>query len=186
MLVYLVTNTTNGKRYVGQTSGTLWRRWSEHKRYGNCSALHAAIEKYGAERFVIEPLVEDCDQLASNIWEAFWIDFFHTLAPNGYNLLLGGDRHGWSEEAKRRVSEKHAGRRFLTEAGRRRLAEKLAQRNRARAGTPATPKQLEALRRGRAISPWLGRTRSAETKRRMAEAGKLAWTRPRRPRRVQL
>jgi predicted GIY-YIG superfamily endonuclease len=31
-LIYLITNTVNGKRYIGQTVRTLRQRWQQHVR----------------------------------------------------------------------------------------------------------------------------------------------------------
>ena len=47
MFVYLITNTINGKRYVGQTKRTLHERWWQHTHQKNCRYLSAAINKYG-------------------------------------------------------------------------------------------------------------------------------------------
>ena len=55
MIIYLITNTVNGKLYVGQTIHGLSWRWNIHKamaRRGNKVYFHAAIRKYGEEAFV--------------------------------------------------------------------------------------------------------------------------------------
>ena len=53
--IYLITNTINGKKYVGQTSlKTSSRRWSAHKRdaiYGVGTKFCRAIRKYGPDVF---------------------------------------------------------------------------------------------------------------------------------------
>ena len=49
-VVYLITNTVNGKVYVGQTINGLSKRWKGHKndvRNGSQNPLHRAIRKYG-------------------------------------------------------------------------------------------------------------------------------------------
>jgi len=33
-IVYVITNIENGHQYVGQTTGKLRNRWTEHKRVG--------------------------------------------------------------------------------------------------------------------------------------------------------
>lgn len=91
MIVYLVTNLINGKRYVGQTAYSLERRWYLHQNRKNCKALHSAIKKYGSNNFRVEIL---CDpptrELASEL-EIGYIARYYTKAPNGYNLTSGGD-----------------------------------------------------------------------------------------------
>lgn len=58
--VYLLTNTVNGKQYVGQTTRGAKYRWRDHqhdaKRRGNKSVLGRAIRKYGATSFTITVL----------------------------------------------------------------------------------------------------------------------------------
>ncbi|MCR9254703.1 MAG: GIY-YIG nuclease family protein [Alphaproteobacteria bacterium] len=62
--IYKITNTVNGKCYVGMTTRTIARRWAEHRAMaamGYASLLHQAIRKYGEEAFAIDALHEsDC------------------------------------------------------------------------------------------------------------------------------
>ena len=64
--IYKVTNTVNGKLYIGQTSRTIEVRWREHIQdaFGRNNkgffALHRAIKKYGKDAFKIEQ-IEECD-----------------------------------------------------------------------------------------------------------------------------
>lgn len=63
MIIYLITNLTNNKKYVGQTSETLSRRWTKHQynaRIGSQQAICRAIRKYGIEAFKIE-VISECD-----------------------------------------------------------------------------------------------------------------------------
>jgi group I intron endonuclease len=106
-IVYLITNTKNGTKYVGETSRTLEERYQEHKdmaihyqrylknpeRYkwkGSCTYLYKAIHAHGIEHFVVEVLATEDD--ATKRWELekHYIKELNTLAPNGYNLTTGG------------------------------------------------------------------------------------------------
>ena len=88
-VVYKITNTINGKSYVGQTKQKLSRRIAQHKVAN--SAIGNAIRKYGIENFIIE-VIEECATLEQlNKREKFWIAFFNCKAPNGYNRNDGGE-----------------------------------------------------------------------------------------------
>ena len=60
MVVYVATNTINGKKYVGKSISGLAKRVYEHKceskKQRTGSAFHLAISKYGIEAFVFEEL----------------------------------------------------------------------------------------------------------------------------------
>lgn len=59
--VYKVTNTVNGKMYVGFTCRSLEQRWRSHlsaARQGSPYRLHAAIRKHGPDPWRIEKVME--------------------------------------------------------------------------------------------------------------------------------
>lgn len=90
--IYKVTNTINGKAYIGQTRRTVGKRWTDHKaRYRNdksCSLLYMAMRKYGHEVFSAEE-VEQCPDELLNEREIYWIAKLNTVR-NGYNISKGG------------------------------------------------------------------------------------------------
>lgn len=82
----------NGKKYIGITSKTAQERFKRHcELRKNKTAIQHAIHKYGKENVVVTILAE-CDN-----WELLClaemeaIEKFNTIAPNGYNLTLGGE-----------------------------------------------------------------------------------------------
>ena len=93
-VIYTITNSVNGKCYVGQTlQGDPLQRWRRHKvlaAMDSPTALHAAIRKYGSDAFRFE-IIEQCDAAVVNDRETTWIEKLNTLSPNGYNLTRGGD-----------------------------------------------------------------------------------------------
>ena len=95
MIVYKLTNTDNGKIYVGQTKFTVEKRFKEHSKAE--SLIGYAIRKHGAEKFLLEVL-EVCEtrEEACEL-EIFFIEKFDCMAPNGYNLTEGGIGYPWSE-----------------------------------------------------------------------------------------
>jgi group I intron endonuclease len=103
--IYCHTNTVNGKKYIGQTSTTMEKRWQQHLYEASIPRLRrlflAAIHKYGADAFIHEVLETAATQDAANLAEIYWIDRYNTIKPNGYNLDSGGGRH---PETRKKVS----------------------------------------------------------------------------------
>lgn len=92
MLIYKITNTVNGKVYIGQTVRSLDVRFQEHLRCadnGDGYYLHAAIRKYGKDNFEISTIAETDDPDILNELEIYYIRKFHSDI-SGYNLAPGG------------------------------------------------------------------------------------------------
>ena len=90
-IIYKITNTINGKSYIGQTIRPLKRRWQEHcQNVERCRALHRAITKYGKENFIVEEIDVADTSKELNDKEIYWIKFYNTMTPNGYNMTEGG------------------------------------------------------------------------------------------------
>ena len=94
MQIYLLTNTTNGKYYVGQTRQELSHYLYEQgyrARNSICSKpkLYAAIRKHGIENFKIQTLMECQSQVELDLAE---IAFIYLLQSQkiGYNIADGG------------------------------------------------------------------------------------------------
>jgi group I intron endonuclease len=122
MIVYKITNTITGMSYVGQTVQTLRERWVEHASHAKTGATQSyiarAIRKYGPEAFVIEVLNVCLSHGSLDSVEKFYIKYFNTKVPNGYNLADGGGGvSGWSngkgyvptEETRKKLSESGKG-----------------------------------------------------------------------------
>jgi group I intron endonuclease len=109
MFVYLITNTVNGKRYVGQTIKSLEARWQQHKLLKNCRAFHGAIKKYGEDKFIIESIIEPPTIELMDEFESEYIRRYCTLVPNGYNLTEGGRVPRHNSETKEKMSLSHKG-----------------------------------------------------------------------------
>lgn len=91
--IYKITNTLNGKSYIGKTERDIYLRFSEHKAEAKANRainrpLYRAINKYGIDSFTIELLEETND---AEEREIYWIEFFGTYSKNGYNATLGGE-----------------------------------------------------------------------------------------------
>ena len=52
--------------------------------------LHKAFRKYGINNFNIEQ-IEEIDNSLLNDREIYWINFYNSMIPNGYNMTFGGE-----------------------------------------------------------------------------------------------
>ena len=142
--IYKITNRVNGKLYIGQTIRDINERIGEHKRKKN-SLVGRAFHKYGIEKFDIEILETHNNIETLNEREDHWIKRLGTLVPYGYNQCYGGGntfgykhtketrmkmsknrgryykeenpfyKKNHTEEARRKMSEYHKGKRLTAE-----------------------------------------------------------------------
>ena len=82
--IYKFTNLINGKIYIGQ-SVDIDRRLKEHKRRDE-QRIDKAIKKYGFENFNFE-IIELCSPDKLDELENYWIGYYQSLIPNGYNCI---------------------------------------------------------------------------------------------------
>lgn len=111
MVIYKITNTINGKVYIGQTTQNPTARWYQH---GTCStskntAIGPAIVKYGKENFTFEVLchtrtIEDLNSLEIDL-----IKYYNCLSPNGYNVDYGGCNKQRTPETIKKMSLSRSG-----------------------------------------------------------------------------
>lgn len=105
MIIYKITNKINGKYYIGQTTQGIERRWKDHCKNSNKSAISLAIKKHGKENFFIESIVK-CDSVEEmNKRETMCIKVLNSLAPNGYNIEVGGKNRNMAESTKKKLSK---------------------------------------------------------------------------------
>lgn len=107
--IYIIKCIKSNKNYVGQVvshrkNKNKYRlfgidgRFKDHlseaicnTKKKQCRYLNSAIRKYGKNQFIVE-LLENCELSKMNELEIYYINFFNTLAPNGYNLSVGGKK----------------------------------------------------------------------------------------------
>ena len=93
MLIYKVTNTVNGKIYIGQTVRTLKERKQEHllsAKQGYNFKFYNAIRKYGEDVFTWK-IIQRCDTIEElNNAESHWVAYYNSY-NNGYNMTPGGE-----------------------------------------------------------------------------------------------
>ena len=99
--IYKITNTINGKMYIGKTSSTIEARWKEHREDATCRSkehrpLYSAIQKYGVDNFIVEQVEEGPNDEIACERETFWIEYFGSF-KNGYNATKGGDGRQYAD-----------------------------------------------------------------------------------------
>ena len=94
--IYIITNSVNGKVYIGKTPAGIQTRWERHiadsikpRKYK--SLLYEAMNKYGIDKFHITQ-IEECSNDKLDEREQYWIRQYNSYG-SGYNLTIGGDGH---------------------------------------------------------------------------------------------
>lgn len=88
LFIYKITNTVNGKLYIGQSKRSIEKRFKRHLSDANNGVLNThfarAIRKYGSDNFTIELIDTANSQAELNEKERYWIQYYNTV-NNGYN-----------------------------------------------------------------------------------------------------
>lgn len=92
-VIYLITNDLNSKVYVGQTTGTARNRFLRHARGSDTKnphpkSLSVAMQTLGVEHFSIKE-IERVPKADLSARERYWIQYYNSVYPNGYNLNWG-------------------------------------------------------------------------------------------------
>lgn len=92
-IIYKVTNSINGKIYIGKTTKGLDRRRSEHTRFIKpITAFQRALHKYGKNEFVWE-IIYECEspEELNNAEKEMIAKYQSNKLGIGYNMTPGGD-----------------------------------------------------------------------------------------------
>lgn len=175
MILYLITNKINGKRYVGQHVGNdlqaYWLRnvYLAQNGYQGKRLLYRAVRKHGPENFDVEVLtfVETKEEL--DRYEIGLIAHLDLCNPEkGYNLTQGGGGSlGFNpdEETREKMSKSHIGLK-MPDSHRRKLSER-NKGNKYSLGRKMTKENFEKL-----MAVHIGAKRSEETRRKLSESHK--------------
>ena len=109
MVIYLLTDTTNGKQYVGQTTNKLFKRLGSHRRT-QTTYVDRMIAEHGWQNFTVEILDECKTRYELDEREKYWIATLNTKFPNGYNMTDGGEGNSGyklSQETLEKLSVSH-------------------------------------------------------------------------------
>ena len=97
--IYKLTNTVNGKCYIGQTCD-FKRRINVHRLAKSKQGIHCAIRIHGWHNFAVDVLLDNLSKAEGNYWESLFIKTFDSKRK-GYNDTDGGD--GVDSETARRT-----------------------------------------------------------------------------------
>jgi group I intron endonuclease len=169
--VYMHTNKTNNKVYVGITSRRPEKRWDYGCGYRGQRYFYRAIQKYGWDNFEHIIFAENLTQDEACKMEICLIALYQTNnSKYGYNLSAGGDGGttgiSWSDERRRHMSEKMKGRKISEETKR-----KISESHKGMRISEETRKKLSEQRIGESNS-FYGKTHTQESKNRMSESHK--------------
>lgn len=104
--IYLITDTTNGKKYVGQHH---YDKEELDPNYHGSGHIIRLIYNKRPETLKEEYLKTCFTQTEMDEWEKYFIFTNDTLYPNGYNLREGGNGKEFSVESRKKMSEKRKG-----------------------------------------------------------------------------
>ena len=175
--IYLIIDLTNWKKYVGQHHYHLEKLDSNY--HGSGHIIRQIYKK--RPQTLKEVYLKTCyTQEELDEWEQYYIKFYNTLYPNGYNLRDGGNGGLMSEEARRKSSDSHKGKPAhnkgvpMSEETKKKISE-------ANKGTPPPnkgkpmneeqKKKLSEAHKGKP-SPNKGKPMSEETKKKISESQK--------------
>ncbi len=106
--IYTHTNKIDGKVYVGKTVQLPEKRFGKNylRKYKSCTAFLRALKKHGQENFKTEVILTVLDLSALNTFEAYFIQYYNSIAPNGYNLLTYDEGLiSYPDEIRKKISD---------------------------------------------------------------------------------
>lgn len=90
--IYIIKNDINNKVYIGQAIDVK-RRFQAHCKPSSAfvdnDLVAKAIQKYGKDHFWYEILEDNIENY--NEKERYWIEYYNSIRPNGYNIQSGGE-----------------------------------------------------------------------------------------------
>ena len=181
--IYLITDTTNGKKYTGKHHYHIEGQLDPN--YHGSGVIIKNIYKKRPETLK-EEYIKTCyseEEMCSD--EQYYIEVFDTLYPNGYNLTKGGEGEIPCEETRKKISDAHKGK-HLSEEHRKKLRDagkgrhhseeskkKISDANKEKHRSEETKKKISEVKKKLYSSgmkhPMLGKHHSEEARKKMSE-----------------
>lgn len=89
--IYKITNMVNGKCYIGKSLDVEKRIYQHKNNINSRPYLQNAISKYGIDNFTFEVIEDNLSKTEYGDREIYWIKYYNSMSPNGYNLTSGGE-----------------------------------------------------------------------------------------------
>ena len=106
--IYLNTDLKTGNQYAGKHHYD--KEGELDPNYHGSGVLWTKVLKKRPKELIKEEYIKTCySEEEMNSDEQYYIEFFDTLYPNGYNLTKGGDGGILCEETRRKLSNSHKG-----------------------------------------------------------------------------
>lgn len=166
--IYLITDTTNGKQYVGQHH---YDKEELDSNYHGSGRIISRIYKKRPETLKEEYLKTCYSQTELDEWEKYFIFTFNTLSPNGYNLEEGGCGGVPCEETRRKISLSHKGK-ILSEEHKRKLSSShkgKPSHNKGKTFSEEHKRKISNAKKGKPAHN-KGKSMSEETKKKLSDA----------------
>ena len=104
--VYAIRHKASGKMYIGKSKHVEKRLRQHRYKFGKCVYIKRAIVKHCTDAFEDEILCQSNDDDIGDL-EKYYIEFYNTRVPNGYNLSAGGEGGPLHEVTKAKIAEHH-------------------------------------------------------------------------------
>ena len=173
--IYLITDTTNGMQYTGKHHYN--KEGELDPNYHGSGVIIKNIYKKRPETLK-EEYIKTCyseEEMCSD--EQYYIKFFDTLWPNGYNLTEGGEGDIPSEETRKKMSEVHKGKK-LSEEQKKKISESTSGEKHPMFGkhhSEESKRKISESHKGLQAgekNPMFGKNHSEEAKKKMSESHK--------------
>ena len=153
--IYLNTDLKTGKQYTGQHHYN--KEGELDPNYHGSGVLWTKVLKKRPKELIKEEYIKTCyseEEMCRD--EQYYIKFFDTLYPNGYNLTEGGEGGIHCEETRKKISDAHKGK---------------PAPNKGKPMSEEQKKKLSFARKGKS-SPNKGKHLSEDYKRKISESKK--------------
>ena len=92
--IYKIINTVNSKVYIGKAAD-MALRWQQHQREARVNKkrhlpLYRDMHDFGIDKFSIEQLEVCAYDHTHSSREEYWIEYYDSAYPNGYNIEVPG------------------------------------------------------------------------------------------------
>ena len=96
----------DGKQYVGYCTGDPEKRWKNGNNYRHNLEFTQAVEASGGWQNIQKILlIKDVSPAVALFYEPYFIRFFDTMPPHGYNKNTGGKSgFTWCQDTKDKIS----------------------------------------------------------------------------------